>query len=112
MIAGKITVAGREVGGPIQGLTTDPTYLDVELPPGTPFRHVIACDYTLGAHRAGVTSKGEGILLRGGDRGGRALLIAGRPLREPIVQYGPFVMSTREEVEQAVRDYQSGALTS
>ena len=46
------------------------------------------------------------------DRGGRALLIAGRPLREPIVQYGPFVMTTREEVEQAVRDYQSGTLTS
>jgi len=132
VIAGKITVAGREVGGPIQGLTTDPTYLDVELPPGTPFRHVIACDYTafvyafegtvaigaegraqtLATHRAGVTSEGEEILLRGGDRGGRALLIAGRPLREPIVQYGPFVMSTREEVEQAVRDYQSGALTS
>ena len=67
---------------------------------------------TLGAHRAGVTSKGEEILLRGGDQGGRALLIAGRPLREPIVQYGPFVMTTREEVEQAVRDYQSGTLTS
>jgi len=42
----------------------------------------------------------------------RALLIAGRPLREPIVQYGPFVMTTREEVEQAVRDYQNGTLTS
>ena len=59
-----------------------------------------------------MTSKGEEILLRGGDQGGRALLIAGRPLREPIVQYGPFVMTTREEVEQAVRDYQSGTLTS
>ena len=58
-----------------------------------------------------MTSEGEEILLRGGERGGRALLIAGRPLREPVVQYGPFVMSTREEVEQAVRDYQSGTLT-
>jgi len=132
VIAGTITVDGREIGGPIQGLTTDPTYLDVELPRGPSFRHVIATDYTafvyafegsveigaegrsktLGAHRAGVTSKGEEILLRGGDQGGRALLIAGRPLREPIVQYGPFVMTTSEEVEQAVRDYQSGTLTS
>ena len=131
VIAGKVTVDGREAGGPIQGLTTDPTYLDVELPQGASFRHVIATDYTafvyafegsvaigaegraetLGAHRAGVTSKGEEILLHGGDQGGRALLIGGRPLREPIVQYGPFVMSTREEVEQAVRDYQSGTLT-
>jgi redox-sensitive bicupin YhaK (pirin superfamily) len=131
VIAGKITVDGREVAGPIQGLTTDPTYLDVELPPGAPFRHVIASDYTafvyafegsvaigaegraqtLATHRAGVTSEGEEILLRGGDQGGRALLIAGHPLREPVVQYGPFVMNTREEVEQAVRDYRSGALT-
>jgi len=131
VIAGKITVDGSEVGGPIQGLTTDPTYLDVELPAGVPFRQVIASDYTafvyvfegslevgadghaqtLVAHRAGVTSEGEEILLRGGDQGGRALLIAGRPLREPVVQYGPFVMNTREEVEQAVRDYRSGTLT-
>jgi redox-sensitive bicupin YhaK (pirin superfamily) len=131
VIAGKITVDGREVAGPIQGLTTDPTYLDVELPPGASFRHVIASDYmafvyafegtvaigaegraqTLATHRAGVTSEGEEILLRGGDQGGRALLIAGRPLREPVVQYGPFVMNTREEVEQAVCDYRSGTLT-
>ena len=39
------------------------------------------------------------------------MLLAGRPLLEPIVQYGPFVMNTREEIEQAMRDYQSGALT-
>ena len=132
VIAGKVTVDGREAGGPIQGLTTDPTYLDVELPAGAGFRQSLPSDYTafvyafegsveigpenrsqeLGTHRAGVTTQGEEILLRGGKRGGRALLIAGRPLGEPIVQYGPFVMNTREEVEQAVRDYQNGTLTS
>jgi len=131
VIAGTITVDGREVAGPIQGLTTDPTYLDVELTAGAAFRHALQRDYTafvyafegsvaieaedrvqtLGVHSAGVTSEGEEILLRGGDRGGRALLIAGRPLREPVVQYGPFVMNTREEVEQAVLDYRSGTLT-
>ena len=47
----------------------------------------------------------------GGPEGGRFLLLAGRPLREPVVQYGPFVMNTREEIEQAIRDYQSGELT-
>ena len=41
----------------------------------------------------------------------RMSLLAGRPPREPVVQYGPFVMNTREEIEQAVRDFQSGALT-
>ena len=39
------------------------------------------------------------------------ILLAGRPLHEPVVQYGPFVMNTREEIEEAMRDYQSGTLT-
>ena len=42
----------------------------------------------------------------------RALLIAGRPLGEPIVQYGPFVMNTRDEIIQAVEDYQAGRLAA
>jgi redox-sensitive bicupin YhaK (pirin superfamily) len=39
------------------------------------------------------------------------LLLAGKPIGEPIVQYGPFVMNSREEIEQAMLDYQSGELT-
>src|SRR5205085_2913290 len=98
VIAGKIVIDGREIAGPIQGLTTDPTSLDVELAPGAAFRHSLPRDYTafvyvfegsmesgaedraqtLAAHHAGVTSEGEEILLRGGNEGGRALLIAGR----------------------------------
>jgi redox-sensitive bicupin YhaK (pirin superfamily) len=131
VIAGEVTVDGRSVSGPIRGLTTDPTYLDVELSADGTFRHALPRDYTallytfeggvevgpsdrsqtLWTHRAGVTSEGDDIVVRGGTQGGRALLIAGRPLREPIVQYGPFVMNTREEVEQAVRDYRNGTLT-
>jgi redox-sensitive bicupin YhaK (pirin superfamily) len=45
-----------------------------------------------------------------GDTPARALLIAGRPLREPIAQYGPFVMNTREQLIEAVEDFQSGRL--
>jgi len=49
----------------------------------------------------------DGVVLRATEPT-RALLIAGKPLREPIAQYGPFVMNTNDEIAQAVRDYQSG----
>ena len=47
-----------------------------------------------------------------GADGARFLLLAGRPLREPVVQYGPFVMNTREEIEQALADYRDGRLAA
>src|SRR5688572_26680696 len=87
VIAGKFLLEGRSTAGPILGLTTDPTYLDVQL------------------------VAGEQIEITAGKDGARFLLLAGKPLREPIAQYGPFVMNTRAEIEQAVRDYQSGELT-
>lgn len=46
----------------------------------------------------------------GAADGVRVLLLAGKPLKEPIVQYGPFVMNTQEEIEQALRDYRDGVL--
>ena len=54
---------------------------------------------------------GDRIEVTAGKDGARFLLLAGKPLREPVAQYGPFVMNTRDEIEQAVRDYQSGELT-
>ena len=56
--------------------------------------------------------EGDAVAMSGGPDGGRVILLAGRPLLEPIVQYGPFVMNTREEIEQAIRDYQDGTLTT
>ena len=49
--------------------------------------------------------------IEAGPSGARVLLLAGKPLREPVVQYGPFVMNTREEIEQAIADYQAGTLS-
>jgi redox-sensitive bicupin YhaK (pirin superfamily) len=61
---------------------------------------------------AGLLSDGGPVALVAGESGGNVLLVAGRPIGEPVVQYGPFVMNTREEIEQAVLDYQRGELTA
>lgn len=60
-------------------------------------------------HMAILGNDGDGVVLKG-QTGTRALLLAGQPLGEPIAQYGPFVMNTREELMQAVHDFQSGRL--
>ena len=57
-----------------------------------------------------VLGAGDAVQLRGGERPGRLLLLAGVPLREPIARYGPFVMNTRLELEQAFEDYRSGRM--
>jgi redox-sensitive bicupin YhaK (pirin superfamily) len=131
-------IAGSFQGtaGPINGLgprlSTDPLYLDVHLPAGTEFSTAIAPGYnallyaydgdaevgdvghtrSLPHRAAGVLSAGDDVRVAAGAEGVRFLLLAARPLREPVAQYGPFVMNTREEIEQAVEDYRSGRLTA
>ncbi len=127
VIAGELQADGRTVAGPVQGLSTDPLYFDIELAPGARFTQPVRADYhafvypyegrlqigfdaprTLDAHNAGVLSAGGRIELAAGEEGARFLLLAARPLNEPIAQYGPFVMNTSEEIEQAISDFQSG----
>jgi redox-sensitive bicupin YhaK (pirin superfamily) len=130
VIAGSVVVDGQKTSGPIQGLTTDPLYLDIDLPAGVQFTHLLPRDYSAflyayegavqvgpeGAQKelrtqgAGVLSAGETIDLSGAAAGARLILLAARPLHEPVVQYGPFVMNTREQIEQAISDYQNGTL--
>jgi redox-sensitive bicupin YhaK (pirin superfamily) len=55
-----------------------------------------------------VLSDGESVTLTGGKDGSRLLLIGGKPIKEPIVQYGPFVMNSVKEIEQAIRDVERG----
>ena len=124
VLAGKV----GEVTGPIDGRATQPIYLDVELPAGGaanlpipaghegfvyPFAGDVVVgrpgsEKTLARGELGVLTKGDGVRLRAKDGAARVLVIAGRPIGEPVVQYGPFVMTTPEEVEQAVRDFQAG----
>ena len=130
VIAGTLESGERSVAGPIQGLSTDPLYLDVSLPAGATFSHPIRSGYhafvylfegtlEIGADRrrlktpsAGILSDGERLEAVAGPEGARFLLLAARPLGEPIAQYGPFVMNTVEEIEQAIVDYQSGKFTA
>jgi redox-sensitive bicupin YhaK (pirin superfamily) len=57
-----------------------------------------------------LANRGDGVALTAGAEGARALLIGGKPLNEPIVQYGPFVMNSNEEIFQAVEDFRNGRL--
>ncbi|HJV85142.1 MAG TPA: pirin family protein [Noviherbaspirillum sp.] len=130
VIAGTLHLDGQDVRGPIQGLSTDPLYLDVALPPGAALSQVLETTHNafiyvyegdvqvgsesprlLKSQSAGFLSPGERIDVKAGTVGARFLVLAGRPLREPVVQYGPFVMNTSEEIEQAIMDYQSGRFT-
>ena len=63
---------------------------------------------TIDAQVLAVLGDGGDVKLSGRAPQSRAILVAGRPLREPVARYGPFVMNTREELQQAFADYQSG----
>jgi redox-sensitive bicupin YhaK (pirin superfamily) len=124
VVAGTLHAGGVPTPGPIQGLSTDPLYLDVELPPGAAFSQPVGADYNafvyvfegdlaiggrpVPAHAGAALSRGDLVEATAGPQGARFLVLAARPLGEPVVQYGPFVMNTRAEIEQAIRDYQSG----
>jgi redox-sensitive bicupin YhaK (pirin superfamily) len=123
-------IAGEaaNVRGPVQGIATAPLYLDVrmeansraslELTEGhSAFAYVYdghvrlgtaadARDITTG--QAAVLSDGDTLDVETTDGPARFLLLAARPLREPVARYGPFVMNTREELVQAAQDYQEG----
>jgi redox-sensitive bicupin YhaK (pirin superfamily) len=129
VIAGTLADGGRTTTGLMHGLSTDPRYFDVHLAPRAAFEAAVPAghnaflyayegDAVVGTERkplphraAGLLSDGDTVRIEAGESGARVLLLAGKPIREPIVQYGPFVMNTREEIEQAIADYQSGALS-
>jgi len=127
-------IAGHSngVAGAVQREHTEPLYLDVMLPPGTEFRQALPPEHNaliyvfresvfigsseIPTKRMAILDNApetDGVVVRApatNHSPARMLLIAGRPLREPIAQYGPFVMNTREQVTQAVHDFQNGKL--
>lgn len=128
LIAGTLAIEGKEHRGAVTGGATEPLYADLHLAPDGKITLPVASHlngfvylYEGAASIAGqevpsgaatVLDEGDTLTLAAGPEGARLLLIAGRPLNEPVVQYGPFVMNTREEIEQALRDVQAGQLTA
>jgi len=120
VIAG--TVDG--VTGPIGGIAAEPTYLDVSLASGGSFVHPVPRGHSAFAYvfegeaRFGnslvtapklvVWDDGDSVEVRTDKTPARFLLVSGKPLNEPIARHGPFVMNTREEIEQTLRELRDG----
>eukprot|EP01132_Coremiostelium_polycephalum_P004571 gene4571-5696_t len=143
----------KDVKGAVNGVATDPLYLDVSLPPNTKFTHQLPYQHhsfayvfkgsaafgpeTLkspkntdpignilmesqlgllqpivfhdkGDETSSIPNINSKIDVESSTKGVRFLLIAGNPIKEPIARYGPFVMNTQQEIDQAFKDYQNG----
>jgi redox-sensitive bicupin YhaK (pirin superfamily) len=127
-----IAGASHGVEGAVRREHTEPLYLDITLPPGSEFAQPLPADHNalvyvfreslwiagseVPTRRMAILANdtgSDGVLLRAGATNhspARALLIAGKPLHEPIAQYGPFVMNTQAQIQQAVHDFQNGKL--
>jgi len=118
-----------DVTGPVSGIAVEPVYFDIALDPGVrfaaqlpqghnAFAYVYAGAIGIGpadaprqiarGELAVLEREGDEVLFSAGSEPARLILVAGKPLNEPVAKYGPFVMNTQEQIVQAIRDYQSG----
>jgi hypothetical protein len=118
------------VRGPVTEIVADPTYLDVSIPPHSSFNHPITKGHTAFAYvfegegnfgmtneengksiscpKLAVFDNGDSLKVGTKSQSVRFVLASGKPLLEPIARYGPFVMNTKEEIEQALEDLRNG----
>jgi redox-sensitive bicupin YhaK (pirin superfamily) len=122
-------IVGEQAGvrGPVENVATDPLYLDLDLDAETSteidipnghngFVYVYEGQARVGAEAASELMRGDlGVLSRDGNKiritsavATKAILVAGRPLNEPVAKYGPFVMNTQQQIIQAVEDFRAG----
>jgi redox-sensitive bicupin YhaK (pirin superfamily) len=122
-------VTSRGTRGPVIQPLTDPVYLDVHVPAGQEFIEELPASHNafiyvihgpvvsgnedgqtvqLARDDLGVLSAGAAVSLQADSKDARFLVVAGKPLMEPVARGGPFVMNTRAEVQQAFEDYQQG----
>jgi hypothetical protein len=119
-------VAG--VAGPVTDVATEPVYFDLHLDPGASYTAVLPASHNVFAYvyqgdakvgaeamsiargELALTTLGATLPLTAGPEGARLIVVGGRPLKEPVARYGPFVMNTADEIRQAFADYQAGRL--
>jgi len=121
----RVVAGGVEgVAGPVEDVVIHPEFLDVTVPPETEFRHPTPVGHNVlvylfegeaqfGAHQVTdghlvLFHDGEELQLQTGRTSARFLLVSGNVLREPIAWYGPIVMNTKEELQEAFDDYRRG----
>jgi len=129
VIAGDYRFNEQTVAGPVTGVATQPLYFDILLSPQqflnipvdeqhTVLIYVYEGELVTGEPNKSLKTGQLGQFIDGNelcvqtiDHAARFLLLAAMPLKEPVVQSGPFVMNSQEEIEQAFRDYRNGVLT-
>jgi redox-sensitive bicupin YhaK (pirin superfamily) len=116
------------VAGPVTDVATEPLYFDLHFEPNATytaalpsahnaFAYVYQGDAKVGAANTGIArgelallTHGASLPVTAGASGARLIVVAARPLNEPVARYGPFVMNTPDEIRQAFADYQAGRL--
>jgi quercetin 2,3-dioxygenase len=124
VVAGQVGVNGQQLDGVLPRASTEPVFVDVQLAAKSAVELSFNADNpalvyvyqgeseSLGQRQMGLYSAGDEFNLQAGPSGVKMLVLSGRTLDEPIVQYGPFVMNSREEIDQALRDFQANKLVS
>ena len=129
-----LVIAGEvdDVRGPVTEIEADPIYLDITVPQNGGFKHPVEKDHTAFAYvfegqglfggkneekainhpRLVEFGNGDFVTVKATDQPVRFLLVSGKPLNEPIARYGPFVMNTQEEIQQALEDLRNGTFVN
>ncbi len=123
ILAGEVSTESGLVSGPISKVAVDPIYLDITLAPGAFYRHETPIGHTafvyvfkgsaevsgqdVDQHHLAILSDGDELVVSS-KSGGRLILVAGKPIGEPVARYGPFVMNSFDEIQQAIQDFQTG----